>query len=164
MRKYLVEDGGFIYFDDCGVVAASEAFAVMVSAQLRHTMPEYTVDRIPNNHEIYSSYYDLSGPPVGFDIFWWGTHPPKPNFLEGITIEDELRVLLCRKDYMCAMETLSIPSKTTHYSPAVYRFSTNVAIYALTHGGISDYSHYIPADTTADRISIDEPVNVPELE
>jgi uncharacterized protein DUF4159 len=32
MRRYLVEDGGFIYFDDCGVNAPAEAFVRMVMA------------------------------------------------------------------------------------------------------------------------------------
>ncbi|MFC1712317.1 DUF4159 domain-containing protein [Candidatus Poribacteria bacterium] len=164
MRKYLVEDGGFIYFDDCGVNYASEAFLRLTLAQLRYAMPEYTVDRIDNNHEIYSNYYDMGGPPVGFDIFWWGTHPPKRNFLEGITVGDHLAALICRRDYMCAMETVSIPSKAVHYSPGVYRFSTNVVMYSLTHGGISDYSHYIPDDEITDRISINAPTVVPKLE
>jgi hypothetical protein len=164
LRKYLIEDGGFIYFDDCGVNYASEAFLRMVLAQLRYAMPEYTVDRIDNNHEIYNNYYDMGGPPVGFDIFWWGTHPPKRNFLEGITIEDHLAVMVCRRDYMCAMESVSLPTRSVHYSPGVYRFSTNVVVYSLTHGGISDYSKYVPDDDIADRISIDSPTLVPTLE
>ena len=164
MRRYLVEDGGFIYFDDCGVNYASEAFVRMTMAQLRSALPEYSFDRIPNEHEIYNNFYDMGGPPVGFDIFWWGTHPPKRNFLEGITIGDHLAVIMCRRDYMCAMESVSLPTRAVHYSPGVYRFSTNVVIYSLTHGGISDYSHYVPADTTADTISIDAPTLVPTLE
>jgi hypothetical protein len=164
MRKYLVESGGFIYFDDCGVNAPSEAFVRLVMAQLRFALPEYTVDRIPNDHEIYNNYYDMGGPPVGFDIFWWGTHPPKRNFLEGITIDDHLAVLLCRRDYMCAMESVSLPTRSVHYSPGVYRFSTNVVVYSLTHGGISDYSKYVPDDKITDTISIDQPTLVPTLE
>ena len=164
MRKYLVEDGGFIYFDDCGVNYASEAFLRLTLAQLRYAMPEYTVDRIDNHHEIYNNYYDMGGPPVGFDIFWWGTHPPKRNFLEGVNVGDHLAVMVCRRDYMCSMESVSLPTRTVHYSPGVYRFSTNVVVYSLTHGGISDYSKYVPEDTLTDRISIDAPTLVPTLE
>jgi len=164
MRKYLVDDGGFIYFDDCGVNYASEAFVRLVMAQLRFAMPEYSVDRIPNDHEIYNNYFDMGGPPVGFDIFWWGTHPPKRNFLEGITIDEHLAVLLCRRDYMCAMESVSLPTRAVHYSPGVYRFSTNVVVYSLTHGGISDYSKYVPDTDVITRISIDAPTLVPTLE
>jgi len=51
----------------------------------------------------------------------------------------------------------------THYSPGAFRFSTNIAVYALTHGGISDYSHYAPENKIADRISTKNPVPIPEL-
>jgi hypothetical protein len=164
LRKYLVEDGGFVYFDDCGVNAPAEAFVRLTMAQLRYALPEYTVDRIANDHEIYNNYYDMGGPPVGFDIFWWGTHPPKRNFLEGVTVDDHLAALVCRRDYMCAMESVSLPTRSVHYSPGVYRFSTNVVVYSLTHGGISDYSRYVPEDTVTDRISIDAPILVPTIE
>jgi len=164
MRKYLIEDGGFIYIDDCGVNAPAQEFLRKSLAQLRYVMPEYSVDRIPNNHLIYNNYYDMGGPPVGFDIFWWGTHPPKRNFLEGITVGDHLAVIVIRRDYMCAMEAVSLPTRSVHYSPGVYRFSTNVVVYSLTHGGISDYSKYIPEDTVTNKISIDAPAAVPSLE
>jgi uncharacterized protein DUF4159 len=164
MRRYLVEDGGFMYFDDCGVNAPAEAFIRLTLSQLRYVLPEHTVDRIPNDHEIYTNYYDMGGPPVGFDIFWWGTHPPKRNFLEGVSVDDHLATLVCRRDYMCAMESVSLPTRSVHYSPGVYRFSTNIVVYSLTHGGISDYSKYVPEDTVTDRISIDTPTLVPTLE
>jgi hypothetical protein len=164
LRRYLIEDGGFILFDDCGVNAPAQAFLRLTMAQLRYAMPEYSLDRIPNDHLVYNNYYDMGGPPVGFDIFWWGTHPPKRNFLEGVTIGDHLGVIVCRRDYMCAMESVSVPTRTVHYSPGCYRFATNVVVYSLTHGGISDYTHYIPEDTTVDKISIDAPTLVPSLE
>ena len=164
MRKYLIEDGGFMFFDDCGVNAPSQEFLRLTLAQLRYALPEYSVDRIPNDHEIYNNYYDMGGPPVGFDIFWWGTHPPKRNFLEGITVRDHLAVLVCRRDYMCAMESVSLPTRAVHYSPSVYRFCTNVVVYALTHGGISDYTDYVPPDRVADKISIEAPTNIPMLQ
>jgi hypothetical protein len=164
LRKYLLESGGFVFFDDCGVNAPAQAFVRLTLAQLKYAVPEYSVDRIPNDHEIYNNFYDMGGPPVGFDIFWWGTHPPKRNFLEGITIGDHLGVIVCRRDYMCAMESVSLPTRTVHYSPGVYRFATNVVVYSLTHGGISDYASYVPEDRVTNRISIDAPTVVPKLE
>ena len=105
----------------------------------------------------------MGGPPIGFDIY----HPGRTigffltsgrpaynlsrNFLEGIFIGDKLSVLIIRRDYMCAMESISLPSRRVRYSPGVYRFMTNVAIYALTHGQISDYSGYVPADKQAQQ-------------
>jgi hypothetical protein len=93
----------------------------------------------------------MGGPPIGFDIFWWSTHPPKRNYLEGISVGDKLSALVVRRDYMCAMESVSLPTRSVHYSPGVYRFFTNVAVYSLTHGTIADYSNYVPEDTLAKK-------------
>ena len=149
LRRYLVERGGVLAFDDCGVNAPAQAMIRLFLAQMRFVMPEYQVTRIPNDHEIYNNFYEMGGPPVGFDLWWWGTHPPKRNYLEGVVVGNHLSVLVFRRDYMCAMESVSLPTRGVHYSPGVYRFMTNVAVYALTHGSISDYSGYVPEDTMA---------------
>ena len=159
LRKYLVEKGGFLIFDDCGVNAAAQAMIRLFLAQMRHVMPEHQIERVDNTHEIYDNFYQIGGPPVGFDIFWWGTRPPKRNFLEGFSVENKLSVLVVRRDYMCAMESVSLPTRSVHYSPGVYRFMTNVVVYALTHGKISDYSGYVPEDTLAQK---ELPTRAPE--
>jgi hypothetical protein len=149
LRRYLVEKGGLLIFDDCGVNAPAQAMIRLFLAQMRYIMPEYQVGRIPNDHEIYDNFYEIGGPPVGFDIFWWGTRPPKRNFLEAISVGEKLSVLVVRRDYMCSMETVSVPTRSVYYTPGVYRFMTNVVVYALTHGSIADYSGYIPEDRLA---------------
>ena len=151
LRRYLVEKGGFLVFDDCGVNAPAQAMIRLFLAQMRYVMPEYQIERIANDHEVYDNFYEMGGPPVGFDIFWWGTRPPKRNYLEGISVGDKLSVIVVRRDYMCAMEAVSLPTRNVHYSPGVYRFMTNVVVYALTHGQISDYSGYVPEDILAKR-------------
>ncbi len=159
MRRYLVEKGGFLVFDDCGVNAPAQAMIRLFLAQMRYVMPEYQIERIANDHEVYDNFYEMGGPPVGFDIFWWGTRPPKRNYLEGISVGDKLSVIVVRRDYMCAMESVSLPTRSVHYSPGVYRFMTNVVVYALTHGQISDYSGYVPEDTLAKK---ELPTRAPE--
>ena len=151
MRRYLVEKGGLLVFDDCGVNAPAQAMVRLFLSQMRYVMPEYHVERISNNHEIYNNFYGMGGPPVGFDIFWWGTRPPKRNYLEGISVGEKLSVIVVRRDYMCAMGTVSYPSRSISYSPGVYRFMTNVVVYALTHGSISDYSDYVPESALVKR-------------
>ena len=159
MRRYLVEKGGFLVFDDCGVNAPAQAMIRLFLAQMRYVMPEYQIERIANDHEVYDNFYEMGGPPVGFDIFWWGTRPPKRNYLEGISVGEKLSVIVVRRDYMCAMESVSLPTRSVHYSPGVYRFMTNVVVYALTHGSISDYSGYVPEDTLAKK---ELPTRAPE--
>ena len=151
MRRYLIERGGFLVFDDCGVNAPAQAMVRLFLSQMRYVMPEYHVERISNTHEIYNNFYAMGGPPVGYDIFWWGTRPPKRNFLEGISVGEKLSVIVVRRDYMCAMETVSYPTRSVHYSPGVYRFMTNVVVYALTHGSISDYSGYVPESALTEK-------------
>ena len=151
LRRYLVEKGGLLVFDDCGVNTPMQAMVRLFLAQMRYVMPEYHVERISNNHEIYNNFYEMGGPPVGFDIFWWGTRPPKRNYLEGVSVGNKLSVIISRRDYMCAMESVSLPTRSVHYSPGVYRFMTNVVVYALTHGQISDYSDYIPGDLLTEK-------------
>jgi hypothetical protein len=151
MRKYLIEKGGLLVFDDCGVNAPAQAMIKIFMAILRKAMPEYAVERLQPDHEVYNNFYEMGGPPIGFDIFWWSTHPPKRNYLEGISVGDKLSALLCRRDYMCAMESVSLPTRSVHYSPGVYRFFTNLSIYSLTHGTIADYSSYVPEDRLANK-------------
>ena len=159
LRKYLVEKGGFLIFDDCGVNAPAQAMVRLFISQMRYVMPEYQIERVDNQHEIYDNFYEMGGPPVGFDIFWWGTRPPRRNYLEGFSVGEKLSVLVVRRDYMCAMESVSLPTRSVHYSPGVYRFMINVVVYALTHGKISDYSGYVPEDTLAQK---ELPTRAPE--
>ena len=163
LRRYLVEKGGFLVFDDCGVNAPAQAMVRIFLAQMRYVMPEYQVERISNNHEVYNNFYRMGGPPIGFDIFWWGTRPPKRNYLEGVSVGNRLSVIVVRRDYMCAMETVSIPTRSVHYSPGVYRFMTNVVVYALTHGQISDYSDYIPEHILAKKELPTRPPHIADI-
>ncbi len=151
LRKYLVEKGGFLFFDDCGVNAPAQAMVRLFLAQMRRVMPEHHIERIPNNHEVYNNFYMLGGPPMGFNVYWWGARPPNQPYLEGISVGGKLSVLISRRDYLCAMRSISLPGFGVQYSPAVYRFMTNVAVYSLTHGGIADYSGYVPEPRFRDR-------------
>ena len=160
LRRYLVEKNGLLVFDDCGLNAADRGMTGLFLTQMRSIMPEYPIRRLANTHEIYHNFYPLGGPPIGYNIFhevvtenrthasWYANPPkvPRRNYLEGIAVGNHLSVLVIRRDYMCAMETVSLPSRPTKYSPGVFRFLTNVVIYALTHGQIADYSGYVPED------------------
>jgi hypothetical protein len=149
LRKYLTVNQGMLVFDDCGVNAPAQAMIKIFQAQMRVVMPEYGIERLSNDHPVYRTFYELAGPPVGFDIFWWGTKPPKRNYLEGISVGDKLVAMMIRRDYMCAMEAVNLPTRSVNYSPGVYRWATNVVVYSLTTGNIADYSDYVPANLYA---------------
>ena len=145
LRKYIVEKGGMLFFDDCGF---NGLFAHIVADELKQIFPEYPLEILPHDHELYSIYYDLPKPPTGGDVYWGNENNAQPTqfrFQKGITIDDRLAVVYNRKDYMCAMETAEIESRTMlrlRRSTDVYRFMSNLLIYALKYGGNTDRTRY----------------------
>ena len=145
LREYLVERGGMLYFDDCGF---NGLFARQVEFELGQILPEYPLENIQYNHEIYKAYYELSVPPNGGDVYWGSENKPKATkfrFHKGITIGRRLAVVYNRKDYMCAMETAEINSRTMlrmRRSADVHRFMTNLLFYTMKYGGNVDRSQY----------------------
>ena len=145
LRKYIVDEGGMLFFDDCGFHGL---FAHIVAEELQQIFPEYPLEMLPHEHEIYTIHYHLKKPPTGGDVFWGNENNAQPTqfrFQKGIIIDNRLAVVYNRKDYMCAMETAEIESRTMlrlRRSPDVYRFMTNLLIYALKYGGNTDRSGY----------------------
>ena len=145
LRKYVIERGGMLFFDDCGF---NGLFAQQVALELDKIFPEYPLEYIPHDHEIYRIYYQLSVPPTGGDVFWGSENNPKTSkfkYQKGISIERRLGVVFNRKDYMCAMETAEIPSRTMlrmRRSSDVHRFMTNLLVYTMRYGGNTDRSNY----------------------
>ena len=145
LRKYIVEKGGMLFFDDCGF---NGLFAHIVADELKQIFPEYPLEILPHDHELYSIYYDLPKPPTGGDVFWGNENNAQPTqfrFQKGITIDNRLAVVYNRKDYLCAMETAEIESRTMlrlRRSTDVYRFMSNLLIYALKYGGNIDRTGY----------------------
>ena len=147
LRKYIVERDGMLFFDDCGFHGL---FAAIVADELRTIFPEYPLENLPHHHEIYNIYYQLPRPPTGGDVFWGSENQPKPSkfkYQKGITINNRMAVVYNRKDYMCAMETVEIESRTMlrlRRSTDVHRFMTNLLVYAMRYGGNTDRSGYKP--------------------
>ena len=147
LRKYVIERGGMLFYDDCGF---NGLLAATVANELYRTFPEYPLQNLMHTHKIYTIYYDLPRPPTGGDVFWRSENHPKPSqfkYQKGITINNRLGVLYNRKDYLCAMETVEIPSRTMlrmRRSKDVHRFMTNLLIYTMKYGGNTDRSGYKP--------------------
>ncbi len=138
LREYLVDRKGTLFFDDCGF---NGVFAAQIQRELKQIMPEHDLVDLPHNHELYTTYYELSGPPEGGDVFWGSENNPQASKFKthkAILIDGRVAVLFNRKDYMCAMETVEVTSRTMlrmRRSTDVYRFMTNLFIYAMKHGG-----------------------------
>ncbi len=147
LRKYIVERGGMLFFDDCGF---NGLLAATVANELYRIFPEYPLKNLMHTHKIYSIYYNLPRPPTGGDVFWRSENHPKPSqfkYQKGITINNRLGVVYNRKDYLCAMETVEIQSRTLlrmRRSKDVHRFMANLLIYTMKYGGNTDRSGYKP--------------------
>ena len=145
LRKYIVERGGMLFYDDCGF---NGLLAATVANELYRTFPEYPLQNLMYTHKIYSIYYDLPRPPTGGDVFWKSENKAKASQFKcqkGITINNRLGVVYNRKDYMCAMETVEIQSRTMlrlRRSKDVHRFMANLLIYTMKYGGNTDRSGY----------------------
>ena len=145
LRKYILEKGGMLFFDDCGF---NGLFAHIVADELKQIFPEYPLEILPHEHELYSIHYNLPKPPTGGDVFWGNENNAQPTqfrYQKGIIIDDRLAVVYNRKDYLCAMETAEIESRTMlrlRRSTDVYRFMSNLLIYALKYGGNTDRTGY----------------------
>ena len=152
LRKYIIDRGGLLFFDDCGF---NGNFAALAQNELQRTFPEYPLRNIDHTHELYTIYYQLPRPPRGGDVFWGnlnkgdsgGYFPTESQFRfqKGITINRRLAVVFNRKDYLCSMETAEVGSRALlrmRRSDDVHRFMTNLLIYQMTYGGNTDRSRF----------------------
>jgi hypothetical protein len=146
LRKYIIESKGTLFFDDCGF---NGTLAAKVEEELRIVFPEYDLKHIPYDHEVYHIYYELPKPPNGGDIFWGSENNPQVTkfpYQRGMTIDNRLAIVFNRKDYLCAMETAEVQSRTMlrlRRSIDVHKFMTNLLVYAMKYGGNTDRSDYI---------------------
>ncbi|HIE30349.1 TPA: hypothetical protein EYP66_24075 [Candidatus Poribacteria bacterium] len=86
---------------------------------------------------MYRCFFSLGGPPLT------AITSPRTSQLEGILIDGRLAVIYSERAYVGSMTR-----EGTRWSPqlATFKLMTNIIVYALTHGGISDYSNYTPID------------------
>ena len=142
LRKYLVEEGGLLFIDtlphrmwSADVPVCRWSFRM--KAELREILPEYGIKRIPNDHELYRCFYRLGGAPLT------AITSQRTPYLEGIFIDGRLAVIYSERAYVGSMTR-----EGAYWSPqlATFKLMTNIIVYALTHGGISDYSRYVPGE------------------
>ena len=155
IREYLINRGGFIYMPTHGNTDDAMRPALRI---LRQILPEYHLTTIPQDHEIYNSYYELNGP-LRYPLRKMGNtvlHHAPYRQLQGVFIDDRLAVLVDTEAMIHVMDGaiqkpffghyISMNQVFEEFAPAAARQLVNIVVYAVTHGNISDYSNYIPAD------------------
>jgi hypothetical protein len=175
IRKYLLEKGGILFIDTQprlnaiakkGKWAPGQAFpwSMRMKQELREILPEYSLQRIPNEHQLFHCYYELDGAPPGYHFsynsqFWHAKTP----YLEGVFVDGHLAVIYSEMSYWSAMIPIPAGGGMGPYpiKPSVLRLMTNIIVYALTHSGISDKSRYVPEKEAQEEIPTKPPIIPP---
>jgi hypothetical protein len=99
-KKY-VQNGGFVFVDDCNH-DIDGLFAKSFEIQMSSSFGNGALKKIPNNHELYSSFFKFEkGPPTtGFELNGWGDDLVH-DYLKAIIINGRIGVLYSNKDYGC---------------------------------------------------------------
>lgn len=127
-KKY-VENGGFVFVDDCNH-DIDGLFAKSFEAQMASLFGVSALKKIPNNHEIYRSFFEFEkGPPTtSFELNGWGDDLVH-DYLKAIEINGRIGVLYSNKDYGCEWD-YDFRNKR-FYAEDNTKFGVNIIMYAM---------------------------------
>ncbi|MDE0298442.1 MAG: DUF4159 domain-containing protein [Candidatus Poribacteria bacterium] len=131
LRHYLVERGGFLFVDDSSGIEGE--FYRSIRRILEELLPMYPIEWIPDDHKMFRCFYHMGGAPVGMNP------GNRPLALEGISINGRLAVVISQRGYWSLFT-----GSSEHYCPGAMRFGTNMIVYAVTNGNVSDKSEFSP--------------------
>lgn len=127
-KKY-VERGGFVFVDDCNH-DIDGLFAKSFEAQMAKLFGQNALQKIPNNHAIYSSFFEFEGPPTtSFELNGWGDDLVH-DYLKAIEVGGRIGVLYSNKDYGCEWD-YDFRNKRWLAEDNT-KFGVNIVMYALT--------------------------------
>ena len=127
--KNYVDNGGFVFVDDCNH-DIDGLFAKSFEAQMSSIFGQSALKKIPNNHEIYQSFFKFEkGPPTtSFELNGWGDDLVH-DYLKAIEINGRIGVLYSNKDYGCEWD-YDFRNKR-FYAEDNTKFGVNIIMYAM---------------------------------
>nr|WP_234567209.1 DUF4159 domain-containing protein [Rhodohalobacter sp. 614A] len=127
----LVYNGGFIFVDDCNH-DIDGLFAKSFEEQMAEIFGPDALKKIPNNHPIYSSFFEFEdGPPTtSVELNGWGDDLVH-DYLKAIEIDGKIRVLYSNKDYGCEWD-YDFRNKRW-YANDNTKFGVNIIMYAMNN-------------------------------
>ncbi len=127
--KAYVDRGGFVFADDCNH-DIDGLFAKSFETQMADIFGDDALVKIPNDHNIYSSFFKFDGPPTtSQELNGWGDDLVH-NYLKAIIINGRIGVLYSNKDYGCEWD-YDFRNKRWYKNDNT-RFGVNIVMYALT--------------------------------
>jgi hypothetical protein len=127
--KTYVQNGGFVFVDDCNH-DIDGLFAKSFEAQMGSMFGPASLQKIPNNHELYRSFFNFEkGPPnTSFELNGWGDDLIH-NYLKAVLVNRKIGVLYSNKDYGCEWD-YDFRNKR-FLSEDNTKFAVNIVMYAM---------------------------------
>ena len=123
-----IENGGFVFVDDCNH-DIDGMFARSFERQMSHIFGEHALQKIPNDHPIYSSFFNFDGPPrTSIELNGWGDDLVH-NYLKAIEIDGRIAVLYSNKDLGCEWDYDFRNKRWLRVDNT--RFAVNIVMYAM---------------------------------
>ena len=124
-----VNNGGFIFVDDC-----NHDIDGMFARSFEHQMTELfgpdALQTIPNDHQIYSAFFEFDGPPnTSQELNGWGDDLVH-KYLKAIEINGRIAVLYSNKDLGCEWDYDFRNKRFMRLDNT--RFGVNIVIYSMT--------------------------------
>lgn len=124
-----VNNGGFVFVDDCNH-DIDGMFARSFEQQMTDIFGPEALKTIPNDHPIYSSFFEFDGPPnTSQELNGWGDDLVH-KYLKAIEIDGRIAVLYSNKDLGCEWD-FDFRNKRFMQTDTT-RFAVNIVIYAMT--------------------------------
>ena len=124
-----VRNGGFVFVDDCNH-DIDGLFARSFERQMRQIFGEKALKKIPNDHQIYSSFFTFDGPPnTGVELNGWGDDLVH-DYLKAIEVNGRIGVLYSNKDLGCEWDYDFRNKRWLAVDNT--RFGVNIVVYAMT--------------------------------
>ena len=123
-----VENGGFVFVDDCNH-DIDGMFARSFERQMQAMFGEQALQKIPNDHPIYTAFFNFDGPPrTSIELNGWGDDLVH-NYLKAIEIDGRIAVLYSNKDLGCEWDYDFRNKRWLKVDNT--RFAVNIVMYAM---------------------------------
>jgi Domain of unknown function (DUF4159) len=129
LKTYII-NGGFLFVDDCNH-DIDGLFAKSFELEIARIFGKKALVKIPNTHDIYSSFFKFDGPPTtSFELNGWGDDLVH-DYLKAVIINGRIGILYSNKDYGCEWD-YDFRNKRWLAEDNT-KFGVNIITYALTH-------------------------------
>jgi len=127
--KTYVENGGFVFVDDCNH-DIDGMFARTFEAQMAEIFGASALQKIPNDHPLYSAFFEFDGPPrTSVELNGWGDNLVH-EYLKAIEVNGRIAVLYSNKDLGCEWDYDFRNKRWLRVDNT--KFAVNIVVYAMT--------------------------------